>query len=57
MASKLLVWDYCHKCGRKIFVGEDCYHIGMDSYCADCCKHVNTMHEWKRSVEAMEGEE
>lgn len=50
--ANLLLWCYCDKCGRKIMVGETCYDIGQDTYCSDCCKPINTLYKWERSVEA-----
>lgn len=55
--GSLLLWSYCDKCDRKIMVGETCYDVGIDTFCSDCCKSVNTLHEWERQVEAEEGEE
>ena len=49
---RLLCWDYCDKCGCRIEVGDDCYEVGEDTYCENCCKHINTMQAWERMVEA-----
>lgn len=51
MMGSLLLWCYCDKCGRKIMVGETCYDVGADTFCEDCCKAVNTLHEWERQAD------
>ena len=43
--ARELAWSYCEKRGRKICVGEICFEIGDDDYCADCCKRVDTRKE------------
>lgn len=49
-------WCYCENCGRRIEVGETCFDIGVDTYCSDCCKPVNTMYAWERQSDADESE-
>lgn len=50
--SSLITWCYCDKCGKKIMVGDTCFDIGIDTYCSDCCKEVNTLYEYERRCEA-----
>ena len=55
-----ILWTYCDACSRRIEVGETCYQMGDTlpdgeysglTFCEDCCKAVNTMHEWKIYVD------
>lgn len=54
--SSLITWCYCEKCGKKIMVGDTCFDIGIDTYCSDCCKEVNTLYEYERRCETGEND-